>query len=111
MLKKILRNFIAKHLFKMITERDFLRLDPKTGLMWIGNHQVNKSEMEAFAKSAKDLKQNDAYILIMREMWSTGEKKVFFEGHDEKVRQHGMDTLWVLDLINKKVENMARLSK
>lgn len=95
----------------MITERDFLRLDPKTGLMWIGNHQVNKSEMEAFAKSAKDLKQNDAYILIMREMWSTGEKKVFFEGHDEKVRQHGMDTLWVLDLINKKVENMARLSK
>lgn len=109
MIKKFLQNFIAKHLFKMVVEKDFLRFDAKTGLMYIGNHQLTKSEMEAFAKSAKDLKQNDAYILIMRELWSIGEKKIFFEGQDQKAYDNGKTILWTLDLIIKKVENLARL--
>lgn len=93
----------------MITEKDFL-VHRNDGY-YIGNHKLNKSELEAFEKSAKDLKANDAYVLIMREMWALGEKKIFFEGENNRAREVGIDTLWVLDLIIKKVENMARLSK
>lgn len=109
MIKKILRNFIAKHLFKMITEKDFLRLNPKTGEMFIGKHKLTTSEIEGFSKAAKDLKQNDAYILIMRELWDSGEKKIFFEGTNQQAYEHGKSVLWTLDLFIKKVENLARL--
>lgn len=95
----------------MVTEKDFIRIDAKTGRMFIGDHVLSKGEVEGIAKAAKDLKENDAYVLIMREMWNIGEKKIFFEGHDQRVRDHGMDALWVLDLIIKKVDNMARLSQ
>ena len=93
----------------MITEKDFLVFDQKTGQMRIGNHILTKGELESFSKAAKDLKQNDAYILVMREMWNIGERKIFFEGEEMRSRQQGIGTLWVLDLIIKKVENMSRL--
>lgn len=108
MIKKILRNFIAKHLFKMVTEKDFIEVDPKTGVMYIGKHQLSKNEIEAFAKCAKDLKSNDAYILIMRELWNSGEKKIFFDGSG-KAYEHGLSVLWTLDLIIKKVDNLSKL--
>ncbi len=109
MFKKFLRNFIAKHLYKMITEKDFLKFDQTTGRLFVGKHELSKSEIESFSKSAKDLKQNDAYILIMRELWNAGEKKIFFEGMDQKAYEHGKSVLWALDLFINKVENMARL--
>jgi len=108
MFKKLLHNFIAKHLFKMVTEKDFIKINSK-GEVFIGSHKLSKGEIEGFSKAAKDLMQNDAYVLIMREMWTIGEKKVFFEGGNDVARAHGMSVLWVLDLIIKKVENLARL--
>ncbi len=93
----------------MVTEKDFLRLEPKTGEMFIGKHKLSAGEIEGFSKSAKDLKQNDAYILIMRELWNSGENKIFFEGTNQQAYEHGKSILWTLDLFIKKVENLARL--
>lgn len=53
MIKQILRNFIAKHLFKMVTEKDFLRLEPKTGEMFIGKHKLSAGEIEGFLNQQK----------------------------------------------------------
>lgn len=105
MIKKILINFISRHLFKMVTEKDFIKFEEKTGRLFIGNHPLSVSEVESISKSAKDLKQNDVYILIMRELWAIGEKKIFFEAGSE----HGRSILWTLDLIIKKAESLARL--
>ncbi len=102
-------HWFAKHLFKLITEREYLVMDTKTKTLSIGKHVLSIEETKAISKSAKDLVNNDAYVLVMRELFALAEKKIYFESRTEDDLVFTKATMWTLEQIKNKVENMSRL--
>lgn len=84
-------------------------MDPKVKTLSIGNHVLNIEETKAIVKSARDLVNNDAYVLVMREMFALAEKKIYFESRTEDDLVFTKATMWTIEQIKNKVENMSRL--
>jgi hypothetical protein len=107
-MKKYIINYIAKHLFKLITEDEFLRVDKKGDVHFRGT-VLTKDQIETLSKEAKDIKSTELYKILLNEMTFLSNKKIFFDSTSETDLLAGKMALWTLDVLSRKIDNISRL--
>ena len=95
----------------MLSEEDFLVVDHKSGKAWIGQKEIDKQELSLIADDAQALMKSQAFALVCKAMLDAGRKKIFEEGHDRFSLDQGKMILWTLDVMAKKIANMASLRR
>ena len=108
MIKTALINFIAKHLFKLVTESDFLRIDNNAQVSFRGK-LLNSIEREAIVVEAKNLHANEMWKLLQNEMVYVANKKMFYDSSTTDDILAGKMVLWTLDVMQKKIDKLSRL--
>jgi hypothetical protein len=110
-MKKYIINFIAGKLFKLVTEDEFLRVDPKTGNVHYRGTVLTKQSVESLAHEAKNIKSSELYKVMLNEMTFIANKKMFFDSTSETDILAGKMILWTLDVLSRKIDNISRLGK
>lgn len=98
-------NFIAKHLFKLVTEKDVLR-DYKGQLFYKGE-ALSPKQTQNLIYSAKELKSNSYFRMLMEEMFYEINKQINEANTLESFRTT-KSMLWTVDMIARKVDNMSK---
>ncbi len=110
-MKRFFFRFISKRLLGMISDEDLLIVDHKSGKAFIGNREISKVELETLAEEAQAMMKNPAFALVYKAMIDAARVKIFEEGHDRFSLDQGKMVLWTLDVLAKKVANMASLKR
>lgn len=92
----------------MVSENDFLMSD-KTGKLIYQGNPLTSEQKSSIISQAQVLHSMDLYKLLMNEMKYVANKKIFFDAKNIDDMMAGKMVLWTLDVIEKKIENLAKL--
>lgn len=106
-MKQKLLNYITRHLFKFITAEEFLRMD--AGKLIIGNHILTNEEKAGVIADAQAIKNTKLWSLLLKEMQYVAQKRMYFESSSEDDILAGKMTLWTIDIMDKKINNLTKL--
>lgn len=110
-MKRFLFRLVSKRLLGMLSEEDILAVDPKSGKARIGSREISREELDDLAEDAKAIMKSPAFALVYRAMIDAARKKIFDEGHDRLSLDQGKMVLWALDVMAKKIANMASMKR
>lgn len=98
-------NSSIEHLFKMVTEKDFLV--NKGGILYLGGRALDEKETLSLVEQAKTIKSFPLWQIMLNEMVMAANKKIFFESVEVDDIVFGKAALWALDVFAKKVDNLS----
>lgn len=110
MLKKYLKrkavNFVTKHLLKTIQEEDVLRIRGNNDIICKGK-RLNREELDALKAEAEFLKKSVALKLILLDLEYLANQTMFAKSMSFDDMQFGKAQLYVIDILKKKINNLA----
>lgn len=98
---------IAKDLFNDVSEKDILRY--VRGKFYFNGKVLTEAQQKDIILQAQALLKSDLFLLLMREMVYEGNKKIYHDSKDLQDLLAGKMVLWTVDVLKKKVENIAKL--
>jgi hypothetical protein len=109
-IKNWLVNYIAGHLFNFITENDFL-IKKRDGSIFFKGKKLSQQETQTIAEEAHNIKSSFLYKLLINEMIHVANKKIYFDATTHEHLIEGKCTLWTIDVLTRKIDNIAILKK
>lgn len=100
-------DLITKKLFTIKTEKDILRLE--------GRDVVYKGEVltdagkKSIISQAETIKKMELWEMLQDELKYLACKKMYFDSKTEEDILFGKAILWTIDILGKKVDNLAKL--
>ena len=107
-IKNLVFTLITKHLFKIITQDDFLTVD-KQGIIWHKGNALSVAQRQGLIKMANEIRNNELFTLLMKEMTFVANKEIYFNSKTISDVLGGKMCLWTLDVLTKKIENLSNL--
>lgn len=96
------------NLFKGITNGDFFKINPK-GQIIHKNRILTDKEKESIILQAKMLLSDKLLEVLFDEMENVASRKIYLESTSNNDIVAGKWTLWTIDVLKKKIENLANL--
>lgn len=106
-IKLRLLNWLAKHLFKLITEDEFLKFNQKDGKIYLRGNPLTKDQMNSISEQAKTIQSLELWGLLMKEMTFIANKKIALESTSINDVLGGKYILYTLDVLSRKVYNLS----
>lgn len=110
-MKRFLFRIISRRLIGMLSDEELLHVDPKSGKAYVGGREISRDELDEISDDAKAIMKSKAFALVYRAMLDAARKKIFDEGHDRFSLDQGKMVLWTLDVMVKKISNVASLKR
>lgn len=107
MIKNILINFITKHIFNLVNEKDILHVEG-ANVFFKGN-KLSREQKQALVASANELLSNECFQILMNEMNFVINKKIHQADTMEGFRA-SKAMLWTIDVLQKKVDNISKIT-
>lgn len=112
-LKSRLRNFLLRNLYNMITEDSFLRIEynarTKKSAIIIGDERLSDDHVAELASEARMITHAQAYQKVIDSMKWTANEIITCKAVDMDTVNYGKGALYAIDVIDKKLKNMAKL--
>ena len=112
LLRKIKRkwlNKITRKLFNTITANDVLVYNKTTKTFLIGDREITHKHMLQFKKDAEIMKELPLWELLSNDLKHIANKQMFEKSTCDDDMIFGKAMLYNLDIIEKKINNLARL--
>jgi len=109
-MKKIklrLLNLLARHLFKLVTEDEFLKFNSKDGKLYLRGNPLTNDQMNSIVEQAKTIQSLDLWKLLMLEMTFIANKKIALDSVSLDDVLGGKYVLYTLDVLSRKVYNLS----
>jgi hypothetical protein len=100
-------NKLTKHLFNEITADDFLRQEGKS--FYIGKNLVPQETVKEFAAAARVILDTRLWKQMSRDIKYECNKRLFTESVTVDDMFFPKGALWMLDVIERKMEKLSRL--
>jgi len=100
-------NLITKDLFNNKKEKDCLRTIG--GKLSYNGKILDNKQRDTIISQAKEIRNMDLYVLLMGEMEFLANKKLYYESETEIDILFGKAALWVVDILKRKVDNLASM--
>lgn len=100
-------NIITASLFNTKTEKDCLRMI--NGKLSFNGKILDQKQREAVISQAKTIRNMDLYTLLINDLKVAANKKLYFDCKNEYDILYGKAVLWTIDVLEQKVDNLARL--
>ena len=104
-IKTFLIQFITRNIFNLVDASSVLR-ETKDGLYYKGR-KLNAQERTSLIQSARELKNNYFFNMLMDDMYFTVNKKMQTEVNTLESLRAAKTMLFVVDLFAKKVDNIS----
>lgn len=101
-------NWLAKDLYKTVTEDDFLIVGEKGAVKFKGQ-VLDATQKADLIRNAKDMLDNQMWQLMLIELSHEANKKMFFQSATMNDLVGGKLILWTLEQMHKKVRRIATL--
>lgn len=114
-LKRRIANWCLRHLFNAITEDAFLQVQffksakGESGKIFVGNKELPLNEVKEFAVQARTLLKFNVYRRVTDSMKWTANEMMYQNSKNADDILAGKMVLYALDVLNKKLENIAKL--
>lgn len=106
-LQKKLAPLVFKDLFNGITEDDVLKL--VNGTLIHRGVPLSHEQKNSIINAAASLKSNNAITAIISDLKFTANKKIYHDSESIEDILAGKMALWVIDLLEKKINNLASI--
>lgn len=106
-LQKKLAPLVFKDLFNGITEDDILKL--VNGKLIHRGITLSHEQKNSIINEAESLKSNNALTAIISDLKFTANKRIFHDSVCLEDILAGKMALWVIDLLEKKIQNLANI--
>lgn len=100
-------NFLVSKLFKLVSEEDFFTM--KNGRLIHRGVVLTEDEKKGIIAEAQYLKSSKLLQVLFTEMAYLANRKMYFESNTTNDLLGGKYTLWTLDVLGKKIENLSNL--
>jgi len=102
-----LLNWIVRNLFNGITDDDILHHDGQ--ILYLGKNQLSLKDVKEISNGAKVIKEMYTWQLISNELKRTANQIMYEKSKDIDDMIFGKVILYVIDVIDKKLDKLARL--
>ncbi len=100
-------NYLLKHLFNAITEDDVLVY--RGDKFYVGGMELPKTDVEDIVSGARGLKEMYVWQLLMKDLKNEANKRIYKNGVTMEDVNFGRATLWTVNVIEQKIENLSKL--
>lgn len=108
MIRKYLINFIAGKLFKLVIEEEILATN-RAGQLCFNGVPLTQDQKATLKSQADTIRSSELWRLLVKDMTFVANKKIYFESKSENDIMFAKCTLWTLDVICKKIDNISSL--
>ena len=100
---------ILHDVYKTITEKDVLRIEGKN--WYIGDKILPNAERNAIVADARAIASTFLYPLLMREMRVLAQKRMFETSSTWDEMLFGKACLYIIDILERKIETLTKIEK
>lgn len=100
-------NFLAKHLYRTITERDLLRQN-KSGRLFIGDKMLNREQEENIREEAERLQNSVLWKLLVLDVKHNALQKTLHKAETIDDVIAGKLMLYIIDVIETRLSSLKR---
>ena len=105
-IKRKLLNYLLRHLYNAITEDDILEI--RDGKIFQGKRQMTTAEIQSITAEAEMLKSMDLWKILINTGKFEANKRMYNQSQSYDDMFFGKAVLWIVDIFEKKVENIIR---
>lgn len=107
--KNILRDFVFRHLFNGVSEKDFLVFDKNKNLFLIDGKKVSNSTLKIIKEQAKYIKNSVTFDLLLKEMKSVSHLRMFEKSETPNDLLAGKMMLYNIEVQKRKIHNLSQI--
>ena len=105
-IKRKLLNYLLRHLYNAITEDDILEI--RDGKIFQGKRQMTTAEIQSITAEAEMLKSMDLWKILIKGLKLEANHRMYQKSASYDDMYAGKMTLWTIDLMEKKVDNIVK---
>ena len=107
-LKRKFHGLLVRHLFRLPTEEEILRIDQQTGAIYLNGTELDEPQKKELMNSAKALADLPAYSFLTRALIRHAGKRLYYESRTEDDIVAAKMMLYTVDLMEKMRDNIER---
>jgi len=106
-LRRLLANFVYKHVFNGVTEHDVLR--GHAGTLYYRGTALNDKQINGIIQEARIIKETEVWKLVLNDIRASSNQKIFRSSTSMEEIASARAALWVTDVIERKVTTLAEM--